>query len=116
MLQKMFLIVLSLALLASCSPSEPKVVTNTQYIERNIPIQPRPRGVELSDVKWHVVNRDNVDEFLEQMSITSDTFVFVGITVKDYEKLSLNLDELRRYIDQQNELIVYYEQSITQGD
>jgi hypothetical protein len=36
----------------------------------------------------------------------------MAISVRDYERLSLNVDELRRYILQQKEIIVYYEDSV----
>ena len=32
--------------------------------------------------------------------------------MKDYENLSLNFAELRRYIEQQKQIIVYYEEAI----
>lgn len=105
----------SLSLLANCSTPqvEPETVVQTRTVERDIPIQQRPRGVELSDVEWSVVNQDNLEEYVESIEI-SDTgdFVFMSISVRDYENLSLNLDELRRYITQQQEIIVYYENSI----
>lgn len=114
---KMFLMLSSAILLASCgvvgNDAEPRIVSQPVIIERNIPIQPRPRGVTLSSVKWHVVTDDNIDAFIEEVSITADQYVFMTISVKDYEKLALNLDELRRYIEQQNQVIVYYEESVT---
>ena len=36
-----------------------------------------------------------------------------NISVKDYENLALNFAELRRYIEQQKQIIVYYEQAVT---
>ena len=113
---KKFLMISSLILLASCGLSskelEPSVVSQPVLIEREIPIQPRPRGVTLSDIKWRVVTHENVDAFIEEISLGGDKFVFMAITVKDYEKMALNLDELRRYIEQQKEIIVYYEESV----
>jgi len=35
------------------------------------------------------------------------------LSVPDYENLSLNIGELKRYIEQQKTIIIYYEQSIT---
>jgi len=32
--------------------------------------------------------------------------------MKDYENLALNLADLRRYINQQNEVIIYYEKAV----
>ena len=37
---------------------------------------------------------------------------YIAISVKDYENLSLNFAELRRYIEQQKEIIVYYENAV----
>ena len=36
---------------------------------------------------------------------------FIG-SVKDYQNLSLNFAELRRYIEQQKQIIVYYEKAV----
>tara|TARA_B100000900_G_scaffold415740_2_gene446936 strand:+ start:1914 stop:2036 length:123 start_codon:yes stop_codon:yes gene_type:complete len=33
--------------------------------------------------------------------------------MKDYENLALNISELKRYINQQDEIIVYYEKAVT---
>ena len=112
---KIFLGLLSLTLLSSCGSwfQRPQPIVNTEFVEREIPIQSRPKPVELDDIRWRVVTSENLDAFLEEIRISgSDQFVFMAISVRDYEKLSLNVDELRRYILQQKEIIVYYEDSI----
>ena len=38
----------------------------------------------------------------------------MAVTPKGYENLSLGMQELRRYILQQKEIIVYYEKAITE--
>ena len=38
---------------------------------------------------------------------------YIALSVKDYENLSLNFAELRRYIEQQKLIIVYYEESVS---
>jgi len=37
----------------------------------------------------------------------------VAFSVKDYENLALNISELRRYIGQQKEIIIYYEEAVS---
>jgi len=32
--------------------------------------------------------------------------------MRDYENLALNISELRRYINQQTEIIIYYEEAV----
>jgi len=34
--------------------------------------------------------------------------------MKDYETLALNIADLRRYINQQTEIIIYYEKAVTE--
>lgn len=102
---------------ASTKPVEtPAPIVRTEIVTPYIQTQPRPRPVELANVTWRVVNQDNLEEFLTSIKLGGSDFVFVAISVKDYEKLSLNTQELRRYILQQKELIVFYEQAIAENN
>jgi len=38
----------------------------------------------------------------------------VSLSIDSYENLALNIADLRRYINQQNDIIVYYEDSMKQ--
>ena len=69
-----------------------------------------PEAVKVFSVKWHVVNQENLSNFITEMKKTqgTDNPVFIAITTKDYENLSLNLADLKRYIEQQQSVIVYY--------
>lgn len=53
-----------------------------------------------------------MEEFLQRFEEESGTTVFFAMSVPDYENMSMNVAELRRYINQQKALIVYYEESI----
>lgn len=116
-------IVLPAALLAlsSCGSvasllPEPVVVTETQYIERNVPIQPRPDPVAMPDVDWYVVNETNLDEFLQRIDNDVGDVVFIAVTPKGYENLALGIAELRRYILQQQSIIAYYEDAVSDNN
>ena len=39
-------------------------------------------------------------------------FLFYAISVRDYETLALNMAELKRFISQQKEVIIYYEKAV----
>ena len=92
---------------------EPQVVVQTEYIERNIPVQQRPSPVDMPNVDWYVVNADNLDEFISRIQSDVGEVVFIAITPKGYENLALGIADLRRYILQQSEIIVYYEQQVS---
>lgn len=101
--------------LAGCSLTE-NIKTETVYIKRDIPIQERPKPLELDGVQLYAVSEKNIDEFLKNFEDKYGNIVFFAITVPDYETLSLNIAELRRYIEQQKALILYYETNIMSDD
>lgn len=85
----------------------------TQIEKTTVPIVARPKPVNLNDVKIYVVTEENYEEFLEEFYSKNSKTAYIAISVKDYENLSLNFAELRRYIEQQKEVIVYYEEAVT---
>ena len=102
---------LAVVLLVGCASTPVKeVVIKTKPIEIEIAQPDRPREVKLERPEWFVVNTSTLEEFLEKVrKIQSDEPVFFAFTPQDYEKMSYNLQEIRRYVLQQNEIIVYYE-------
>ena len=107
-------LLLATLLLSSCSSfqAEPEIKIVTQIEKTTVPIVPRPKPVQLNDVKIYVVNQDNFEEFLQEFRAKNGGDARIVISVKDYENLSLNFAELRRYIEQQKEIIVYYEEAV----
>jgi hypothetical protein len=109
-----YLIALCSALvLASCAQPEPVIVSQTQIEKQNIPIVPRPRPVSLVAPTFYVVSRDNFEEFIKQFERTYATQTFIAISVRGYENLALSIADIHRFLDQQNEIIVYYETQVT---
>ena len=106
---------LLLSLLVSSCASWPKLTqieVQTVEVERNIPLQNRPRQLNLSDITWYVVTKENFEEFKKRYEKENGMFLFYVISVKDYESLSLNMAEIKRYIEQQKQIIIYYEKAI----
>lgn len=101
-------------LLAACATKEPKVrtVTQTRVVKPQVNQPARPRPVTMRDVEFYVVTEENFEEFKERFTRENSEFVFVAISVDDYEDLSLNLADIRRYIAQQKEIIVFYERAV----
>ena len=104
----------SLTLLGGCSlMPEPKVVTVTNTVKTVVPIVARPKQVQLNDIKIYVVSKVNYAEFVEDYEKKNGGDSYIALSVKDYENLSLNFAELRRYIEQQKQIIVYYEGAVS---
>jgi len=94
----------------SCSliPSNQQVEVISKPIERTI-VQPiMPREIDLKDPYWYVVSDKNIEEFLTQIEKDQGQVVFVAMSVPDYELMAYNMQELKRYINELKEVVVYY--------
>ena len=78
-----------------------------------MPTVARPKPINLTDTRIYVVNQDNLEEFLAEFEEVNGNRAFIALSIKDYENLSLNIAELRRFIQQQGEIILYYEEAVT---
>jgi len=95
---------------------EPIIKTVTEYKTLEIYQPPLPKAIDLQDVEFFVITEKNFDEQVERLQkMQSGTYVLFGITPQDYENMAYNLQELKRYIGQQKEIIIYYRQA-TQDD
>ncbi len=103
-------------LLSSCGylrKPEKEIVVQTVEVQKVIPVQPQPKPIDMTDVKFYVVTEENYDEFKEKFMKRNNDFVFYVVSVHDYENLALNMSELYRYIKQQKEIVIYYEKAVT---
>ena len=109
--------VLSIVLfLTGCSNLRPepeiKVVTKVEKVQ--IPTVARPKALSLSDTRVFVVTTDNYEEFVKEFTETYGDLAFVALSMKDYENLALNIADIKRFLEQQNEIILYYEKAVTE--
>jgi len=119
MVQKNYLKILSLSLLvlllSSCGylrKPEKEIVVQTVEVQKVIPVQPRPKPIDMNMVKFYVVTEENLEDFKEKFMKVNNDYVFYVLSVHDYENLALNMSELYRYIKQQKEIVIYYEKAV----
>ena len=108
------LLLLSL-LVSSCSswPKLTQIEIQTVEVERNIPIQNRPRQLEMNDIYFYVVTEENFEEFKKRFVKENGDLVGYVLSVRDYETLAINMAEIKRYIEQQKQIIIYYEKAVS---
>ena len=93
---------------------EVKVVTKVEKVQ--IPTVARPKPLQLNDTRVFVVTKDNFDEFQKEFTELYGDLAFVALSMKDYENLALNIADIKRYLEQQKEIILYYEKAVTEED
>ena len=120
MAHKNYLTILSLLLLcpllSNCAlwrKPEKEIIVQTVEVEKKIPIQSRPKPIDMNGVKFYVVTEENFEQFKEEFTKANRYYVFYAVSVHDYENLALNMAEIFRYIKQQKEIVIYYEKAVT---
>ena len=73
----------------------------------------RPKPLQLIDTRVFVVTKDYFKKFVKEFKEVYGDLAFVAISMKDYENLALNIADMRRFLNQQKEIIVYYENAVS---
>ena len=112
----MSLLLVTTLLISGCSSfykPEKEIVTVTKLVERQIPTVPHPRQVQMNEIKIYVVSpEENFEDFKKEFEAKNGADSYVAISIKDYENLGKNFAELRRFIEQQKQIILYYEEAV----
>ena len=106
---KHYLILSAVLLLSACGSREPEpTVISTVPVERPELVLPEADPLNLRDVNWVIITQDNYQAVFEELTSSGENAVLIGLTDTGYENLSLNLNDLRTYIQQQNAIIIAY--------
>ncbi len=100
------------ALMTSCSmiPSQTKPVEVVTIAER-MPMYhpPLPLEVQLVDVDWTVLTPELMAEYLQRIEAgEAPRSAYYALTTKEYENLSMNMAELKRYLKDTLHIIEFY--------
>jgi len=114
-LNKIVVTLTVLTMAYSCSLIPKQVDVISKPVERQIAQPILPRGIDLKDPFWYVVSEKNLDSFIETVKREEGRVVFVAMSIPDYELMAYNMQELKRYIRELKEVVVYY-RMVTSGD
>ena len=99
---------------SSCSliPTKQREVV-AKPMERQI-VQPiMPREIDLKEVMWLTITPDNFEEQFAVIEAQEGELVFLAMTIPDYEVMAYNMQELKRYITELKDVVVYYREVTT---
>jgi len=66
----------------------------------------------MNDIYFYVVTEQNFEEFKQRFIKENGDFLLYALSVRDYETLAINMAEIKRYILQQKQIIIYYEKAV----
>ena len=72
-------------------------------------VQPvMPREIDLKEVRWLTITPENFEEQFAIIEEQEGELVFLAMTVPDYETMAYNMQEIKRYITELKDVVVYY--------
>ena len=77
---------------------------------------PNPKPLELIDVEWIIVTKDNVDEVMEKVKVEGGDYALFAVTDEGYKKLSLNFADIRNKLYEQQQIILSYKEYYEDGE
>ena len=108
------LLLMTLMMGSSCSLIPTKQVeVVAKPMERQI-VQPiMPREIDLKEVRWLTITPENFQEQFKVIEEQEGELVFLAMTVPDYEVMAYNMQELKSYITELKDVVVYYREVTT---
>jgi hypothetical protein len=96
--------------LSGCSTNPPKVAIQVKPAVR-VPLNlPSTDTINQREVKWIIVTPENVDDVFHKLTKNGVDGAVFGLTDTGYENLSLNIASIRKLVQQQQAIIIAYEE------
>ena len=73
-----------------------------------------PREIDLKQPQWIAFTPENKDEQLARIEEQEGELVFLAMTIPDYEVMAYNMQEIKRYITELKDVVVYYRKVTTE--
>ena len=96
--------------LSGCNTNPPKVAIQVKPAVR-VPLNlPSTDTINQREVKWIIVTPENVDDVFHKLTKNGVDGAVFGLTDTGYENLSLNVASIRKLVQQQQAIIIAYEE------
>ena len=108
----------SLIVTACSRSSEKEIVTVPTVVETpkielpQIRIVSRPSPIKMKNSDIIVVTESNLEEVINRVKNTQGEFVLYAMTAQSFESLALNFEQIKQFIETQNQIILYYEKAV----
>ena len=97
-----------LSAISGCSSLPKQIFVSAEPIEKPKLILPQADELDLRDVEWVILVKDNWKEQWAKLEQSGDALAFFATTDSGYESLGLNYSDLRAFIEQQDAIIAAY--------
>jgi hypothetical protein len=94
--------------LTSCGSSVKEIAVTTVAQEKTPLNIPNPDPLQMRDVEWIIVTKDNAMEIFEEIKSGGGEYSVFAVTDTGFEALSLNFSDIRNRLAEQRQNIISY--------
>ena len=94
---------------AACSAKPKQIEISAKPIEKPELVLPPVDEVNMRNVEWIVINEANLEAVIKQLKVSKGEFAVYALTGEGYGNLSLNFSDIRALVQQQQAIILAYE-------
>lgn len=102
---------LALTLLSSCgsTPQVQPIEITTAPVEKPVLTLPSVDQLNLRPVDWKIITRDNYEQVFAEIESSGRPVALFALTDEGYSNIGLNFSDIRTMVQQQQAIIVAYE-------
>ena len=94
--------------LTSCSESVQEIQVTTVEVSKTPLNLPNPDPLQLQDVEWIIITKDNANEIFERIKSAGGEYALFAVEDTGYEKLQINFTDIRNKLAEQRQLLLAY--------
>jgi hypothetical protein len=98
-----------IAVISGCSSMPTPITISAKPIDKPKLVLPQSDQLFQREIEWVVITPDNVEEQFQKIKDSGRSMAIFGVTDEGYQKLALNLSDLRAYLQQQQAILAAYE-------
>lgn len=104
--------------LSACSSTAPVEVLeiSTKPVAKPALVLPDADKVRMRDVEWIIITPENQEKVFSDLRSANKPSALFGLSGEGYEDISRNINDIRRYIEQQEAIISAYESYYIRAD
>lgn len=95
--------------ISGCSKPVEEIQVSAKPVDKPELVLPYADPITTRDVKWVIITPENYESVFSNLSKSGEAVVLFALTSDGYENLSLNLSDIRAFIQQQQAIIIAYE-------
>lgn len=86
-----------------------RIEVSAKPVDKPELVLPNADALSMKDVKWIIITPENFEQVVEESKKSGRPIAFFALTDEGYANLGLNFSSIRAYIQQQQAIIVAYE-------